>query len=136
MSFSLELPSNLAMGDLLAPLYNGEVRISLLSAESSYVTDEQGFADSTFVDPSSDFIPCVWVGKKIDERLVAEQTRSIAGYEISIMQQIGGTPVHVDRDGRIEIKFKPGASEIQALNILAVVNQQNLFWQIYAVDSN
>lgn len=129
----LELPPVAAMTNLLAPLYNGEIRIRSLGSESAAEeTDEQGFPKPVFDTSDTAFVPCVWVGKKIDERMVAEQTRTLAGYEISVLQT--EAVITPDARGRLEIKFQPGAEDFQTIEILAVVNQQNLFWQIYAVD--
>ena len=52
----------------------------------------------------------------------------------TLQQIIGGTPVDINTKGRLQLKLKIGADTFETLEILAVINQTNIFWQIYAAD--
>ena len=87
-SVHLELPKNIGIELLTAPLVNGECRFSAVDEDGNGVddtagnTDDRGFINPVYTEPNTAWNPCIWVGKKIDEKLIADQTRSVAGYEI------------------------------------------------------
>lgn len=132
-SVHLELPKVSGIEHLLAPLVNGACRFRD-SADTGDETDDRGFLLPVYENDAGEFYPCVWIGKKIDESLIADQTRSVAGYEITIQQIINGIPVAVAANGKMDLRLKPDVTNFQTLEIVAVINQTNIFWQIFAID--
>lgn len=112
---------------MLGALKNGEVRF--LRKADATLTDDQGFPSSGYVPRTTEFFPCVWTAKAIDEKEVAGQTRALAGYEIQVS---GSAEVHPS--DRVELRFKLGSSETETLEIAARVNESNVTWRIVAVD--
>lgn len=110
-------------------LKNGECRFWSLS--DSAATDAQGFISSDFAPRTVGFLPCSWIPqKKLPEEIeIADQTRASAVYQISVAPETVVKP-----SDRLELRFKLGETETQFLEIISVVNQTNVFWQIYAAD--
>lgn len=114
-------------------LKNGECRFLALPAGDP-ATDDHGFPSDTAAPRTDGFIPCTWTAKKIDEKSIADQTRPLAGYEISVPQIFDGSPVIVKPSDRIEIKQDLNSSVVSEMEIVARLNESNVFWRIYAVD--
>ena len=114
---------------ILTELKNGECRF--LSLDDNTATDAQGFISSGFTPRTDGFLPCSWIPqKKLPEEIeIANQTRSSAVYKISV-----APGVICDPSDRVEIRFKLSQPETRSLEIVSVVNQNNVFRQIYAVD--
>lgn len=119
-------------GHLQATLANGSCRV--LSQDDGELADAQGYPSSGYTPRTEAFLPCSWTAKKIDEKLIAGQTRELGGYEITLAQNNAGSPVVVKASDRLELRLKTGEVEAVELEIIAVLNQSGAAWTIYALD--
>jgi hypothetical protein len=119
-------------------LKNGECR--LLAAPAEDATDDQGFPLKDYTARTADFILCTWVmnpKKRDEETTVADNARAWAMYEITVAQNIEGTPTIALQSDRIELRVKIGdAGSMVTCEIVSRLNQNNAAWVIYAVDLN
>lgn len=114
---------------------NGSVRF--LALPDSPATDAAGFPSDSFTPRTTEFLPCSWAAKKIEEKEVATQTRSLSGYEINLSQTApDGSPVVVRPSDRVEIKFRPSADETEELEIVSLLNISKILWRVFAVRLN
>lgn len=119
-------------GYLQTELANGACRA--LALDDSELTDSQGHPSSGYAPRTPGFLPCSWTAKKIEEKFVSDRTRSLAGYEITLPQKQGGVQTVFKPSDRLELKLKPNDASAVELEILAVLNQSNVAWTIYAID--
>ena len=114
---------------LLTELKNGECRF--LALNDGTATDAQGFISSDYSPRTVYFLPCSWNPEKksADEKEVAAQTRASAVYEIRVAKDVVVLP-----SDQLEMKFS--ADDVQILEILSVVNQSNVYKQIFAININ
>jgi hypothetical protein len=122
-------------------MQNGECRLLSLPADAE--TDEQGFLDNQYSARSSSFLPCVWnykaassSGSGGEEEILSGAVRGTHFYEISVPMTHDGEAVLALNSDRIELKQKIGAAGITTLEIIALNNQSNVAWLIYALDTD
>ncbi len=116
---------------------NGECRF--LAAPSDEETSEQGFISDEFTARTAEFIQCSWMPKESDKSAadsdVAAQTRSVAIYEVTIVQTIDGIPTVCLPSDRIELRTRIGdASSLITCEIVRRVNQNNMSWLLDVVN--
>lgn len=114
-------------------LKNGECRFLALPAGDP-ATDDAGFPSDAPAARTAGFIPCAWTAKKFDEKEVATQTRATAGYEVVVAQQFEGAAVVCKQSDRLELKINLVTGETIECEIVARLNESNVFWRIFAVD--
>ena len=115
---------------------NGSCR--LLRLVSPAAVSAQGFLANSRTPRFEEFWPCSWsikTEKNVDagEQTVAGQARSVVKYEITLMREIERQVVEAMSEDRLELRRDPDDEAVIALEIEAVIPQQNGAWLIQAV---
>ena len=115
-------------------IQNGSCRLLALPDEPG--SDDYGLINENYAPRTEDFLVCRWAQKIIDEKIIADSARSIAGYEIVVPQKIGEAEIIIKTSDRIQLKKDLRSDDFIELEIVARLDQSSFSWVIYATDAD
>ena len=115
-------------------IQNGSCRLLALPDEAG--SDDYGLINENYAPRTEDFLVCRWAQKIIDEKIIADSARSIAGYEIVVPQKIGEAEIIIKTSDRIQLKKDLRSDDFIELEIVARLDQSSFSWVIYATDAD